>query len=388
MTRPRRSLIVVVLVALVAVSACSIAAPPAASPSGPEKVAITGKTAGELLAVYNASQTALGRKDLTGFQATIDLTRAAFRRCQTEAFDVAARQGFSPIDAKIAKVEPYLDTYARAYVGTDAGGYARVYFRREGVRWIRTEPLDAELGGDRSQTIEGLRLTYYGIDDDIIGKYAAAGNEVRAFVLKQAEGHTTTGQAFGLRIFPTRGAAGPNVSCSTAGFHLTNVPSDPFIRIFSNALLFEPDLGGVTESTASIVRHEGLHWLQDQFSPDISARMPFWMVEGWPDYIGGSRSAATKKSVICNTATPTYKQLEDGVLQTPETPPELPGQYYSFANSMVEYVYKTYGPNAYWDLMTVYRAGVDARVNLPKVLGVGPDAFYSAWLSWAERTYC
>ena len=92
--------------------------------------------------------------------------------------------------------------------------------------------------------------------------------------------------------------------------------------------------------------------------------------------------------MVCNTPTPTYRQLEDGVLQTPETPPELPGQYYSFANTMIEYVYKTYGPNAYWDLMTAYKAGVDAKVNLPKVLGVTPEAFYSAWLAWAKQNYC
>ena len=379
---------VLIALALATVSACSTAAPPDASPSGPEKVTITDKTAAELLAVYNASQTALSKKDLTGFQATIDLTRAAFRRCQTEVFDIASRQGFSPIDAKIAKVEPYLGSYARAYLGTDANGYSRVYFRREGGKWIRTEPLDVELGGDKSKTVDGLQLTYYGIDDDVIDKYAASGNEVRTFLVKQAEGRTAIGQAFGLRIFPTRGAAGPNVGCSTAGFHLTNTPNDPFIRLFINALSFKPDLGAVTETTSSIIRHEGLHWLQDQFSPSITARMPWWMVEGWPDYIGQSRNATTKKNVVCNTPTPTYKQLEDGVLQTPETPPELPGQYYSFANTMVEYVYKTYGPNAYWDLMTAYKAGVDAKVNLPKVLGVTPEAFYSAWLAWAKQTYC
>jgi hypothetical protein len=369
-------------------AACTPPATPAASPSGPEKVTITDRTAVELVAVMNAWQAAIGRKDLTGFQATVDLTRAAFRRCQTETFDVAARLGFTPIAMKVAKVEPYLDAYARAYVGDDVSGYSRMYFRREGGRWIRSEPLDSELGGDQTKTVNGLQLSYYGIDNDVIDRYAAAGNDARKFLLEQAEGHTSTGQAFGLRIFPTRGAAGPNVGCGVAGFHLTNVPSDPFIRLFSNALSFKPDLSAVTDATASIIRHEGLHWLQDQFIIGITARMPFWLVEGWPDFIGRSRSAATKTRVLCNTPTPTYKQLEDGVLQTPETPPELPGQYYSFANLMVEYVYKIGGPNAYWDLMTAYKAGVDAKVNLPKVLSVAPEAFHSAWLIWAKQSYC
>lgn len=368
-------------------AACTSSATP--TPSGPEKVTITDKTASELVAVMNAWQTALGKKDLTGFQSTIDLTRAAFRRCQSETFDIASRQGFAPFSVKVAKVEPYLDTYVRAYVGDDTNGYSRLYFRQEGGKWIRSEPLDSELGGDQTKTVDGLQLSYYGIDSDVIDKYAAAGNDVRAFLLTVAEGHASVGQSFGLRIFPTRGAAGPNVACGVAGFQIPNTPSDRLIRLFSNALSFKASLATITESTASIIRHEGLHWLQDQFIPGIAARMPFWLSEGWPDFVGQSRSVAAKKNVLCNTPTPTFKQLEDGALQTPETPPELGGQYYSFANTMVEYVSKIGGgTNAYWDLMTAYQAGVDAKVNLPKVLGVTPEAFYSGWISWAKQAYC
>jgi hypothetical protein len=381
----RRAALALAFVLLIP-AACTPTAAPVAS--GPEKVAITDKTASELVAVMTAWQQALAKKDLTGFQATIDLTRAAFRRCQSESFDIASRQGFSLTAVKIAKVEPYLDTYARAYVGDDLNGYSRMYFRREAGKWIRSEPLDSELGGDQTKTIDGLQLSYYGIDSDVIDRYAASGNDARLFLAKTAEGHTATAAGFGLRIFPTRGAAGPNVGCTVAGFHLTNTPSDPFIRLFSNALSFKPDLLAVADTTASIIRHEGLHWLQDQFIPGISARMPFWLVEGWPDFVGQSRSTATKKHVLCDTPTPTYKQLEDGVLQTPETPPELPGQYYSFANTMIEYVFKIGGPNVYWDLMTAYTAGVDAKVNLPLVVHLTPDAFYSAWLTWAKQTYC
>ena len=374
-----------IALALVLAACTSSSAPTSA---GPEKITVTDKTASELVAVFGASETAMGKKDLVGFQATIDLTRAAFRRCQSERFDVASRRGYFPIAAKIAKIEPYLDTYVRAYLGTDANGYSRVYFRREGGKWIRTEPLEAELGGDKTKTVDGLQLTYFGIDEDVIDTYAAAGNAVRLFLLKHAEGHTQTQQAFALRIFPTRGAAGPNVSCTTGGNHLDNSQDDPFIRLFSYVLLFTPDLSAVTDSTAGIIRHEGLHWLQDQFSPSITAGLPFWMVEGWPDYVGQSRGTAEKRNVVCTVPPPTYKQLEDGPPQTSDTPPELPTQYYAFANTMIEYLSKTYGPNAYWDLMPAYKTSVEAKVNLPKVFGVTPEAFYSGWLIWAKRTYC
>jgi hypothetical protein len=377
----RRALAVLVVCA-VALSGCS-----AADPAAPEKVAVTSTTAAELRAAYNAMQAALLNKDLTGFQARIDLTRPAFRRCQLQEFDVAARLGYSPFPPVIAKVEPYLDTYVRAYLGDDRYGYERLYFRRDRGNWILTEPLESELGGDRMKTVSGLQLSYYGIDEDVVDTYAAAGNEARTFVLKQAEGHTATGEAFGLRIFPTRGAAGPGVGCDLGGFHLSNKPKDPYIRLFNSAIAFRFDLS-LTESTIALVRHEALHWLQDQFVPGISARMPYWLTEGWPDYIGQSTDRATRRYVLCTTPTPTYKQLEDGVLVTSQTPPELWGQYYSFANTMVEYLYKTYGDNAYWDLMAAYRASAQSAANLPYVLGVTPEAFYSAWLAWAKKTYC
>ena len=56
---------------------------------------------------------------------------------------------------------------------------------------------------------------------------------------------------------------------------------------------------------------------------------------------------------------------------------------------MVEYVYKSGGgANANWDLMTAYKAGVDAKVNLPQVLHVTPEAFSAGWILWTKQTYC
>lgn len=374
--------------ALLAVLATACTAAPAttatAAPSGP--VAITDKTRAELEAVLAKRQQALASKDLTTFQSTVDLTRPSFRRCQQERFDISSRSGASTGPIKIAKVERYLDDYVRAYTGDDENGYARSYFRRDGAKWILTEPKDSELGGDKSKTVSGLDLSYYGIDEDVIDIYAKAGLATRDFVL--AQGVAQTGKSFGLRIFPTRGAAGPTVGCTTGGFHLPNNPNDQFIRLFANVLSFKAGLAEASDSTVSIIRHEALHWLQDQVVPGITARLDFWLSEGWPDYVGGSRGEGEKRRVLCTTPTPTFKQLVDGVLETPETPPELPGQYYAFANTMIEYLYTTFGKQAYFDLMTAYKDGVDPRVNYPKVLKVTPEQFYSGWIAWAKKKYC
>ncbi|HEX4743574.1 MAG TPA: hypothetical protein VFW12_02760 [Candidatus Limnocylindria bacterium] len=369
----------------VALAACgpgTTVAPPAAD-SG--KVAITDRTASEIEALLQKRAETLQAKDLAGFQSTFDGTRSALRRCQGEAFEIASRQGANPAP-KVGKVEPYLDQYVRAYVGSDANGYQRLYFRKEGGRWILTEPKDDELGGDRAKKINDIDLTYYGIDDDIVEVYAKAGAAARDFVLTVVRGKT--GTPFGLRIFPTRGAAGPTVGCSVAGFHLQNNPNDHFIRLFSNGLSFKREFTEMTDSTVALIRHEGLHWAQDQMIPGITARLDWWLSEGWPDYVGEFRALATKKQVICTTPTPTFKQLVDGIQITPETPPELPGQMYSFANSMVEYLEVTFGKDAYFDLMQAYKDSVDPKITYPKVLKVSPEQFYDGWKVWSKQKFC
>ena len=380
MIRPRA-----LLIALALAAACGPATPVTPAPVADAKVAITDKTAGEIETLLQKRTESMRSKDLAGFQSTFDGSRSALRRCQGEAFEIASRQGTGAAPM-VAKVEPYLDQYVRAYVGSETGGYQRLYFRRDSGRWILTEPRDEELGGDRAKTINGIELTYFGIDDDIVEVYAKAGARARDVVLTTLRGKT--GTPFGLRIFPTRGAAGPTVSCAVAGFHLPNTPKDQFIRLFSNGLTFKTGFAEMTESTVALIQHEGLHWAQDQFIPGISARLDWWLAEGWPDYVGESRATATKKQVICTTPTPTFKQLVDGLLVTPETLPELRSQYYSFANSMVEYLYATFGSDAYFELMTAYKDDVDPKVTYPKVLKVTPEQFYDGWKAWSKQRFC
>lgn len=378
------------LVAAFVISACGPTAPapaaPAASGQAPAKVAITGETAREIEAVLARRAQALSRRDLAAFQATFDATRASLRRCQTQEFEIASRLGASSSGAKVAKVEPYLDQYVRAYAGGDSSGYQRLYFRQEAGRWILTEPLERELGGDKTATLSGIQMSYFGIDEDVIAVYAKTGAEVLEFVKTKARG--PTGKPFGLRIFPTRGAAGATVDCNVAAFHLPNMPDDPFIRLFSGALHLAPGFTAVSESSTSYITHDALHWLQDQIVPGIAARLDWWMVEGWPDFIAQSRPEGVKRQVICNTPTPTFKLLVDSLIATPETPPELEGQLYAFANSMVEYLYVTHGDDAYFKLIEVYKETVDPKITYPKVLGVTPEQFYERWKVWAKQKFC
>jgi len=186
-----------------------------------------------------------------------------------------------------------------------------------------------------------------------------------------------------IRFYPTRSVSGIQ-GCTVVGFHLTNVASDPYVRFFR--YWFNTD-GSMSPSTITFISHEWLHWAQDQFSPGITARLPWWLVEGWPDYVGQSRSEGTLKFVLCQTATPTLKQLEDGA--DPNGPPELSPQYYAFANSMVEYLYATYGgKDAYRKLALAFKEDAVPANVFPKVLNVTAAKFYDDWKIAAKKKYC
>lgn len=361
-------------------------APPASAPAAVAegKIQITDKTQGELQAALQAQRDALVKRDLKAYQQTWDNERPAFRRCKTENFEVAGRQGASSGAPRIVKVEPYLDTYVRAYVDEGSSGVSRIYFRRADGRWVQTEPKKDELGGEKKKTVDGLDVDYWGSDEDVVDIFARGTIVARTEVLKNqlAEGK----RPFAIRFYATREVAGL-VGCNVVGFHLTNVPDDPYIRFFR--WWFDSALKELSPTTISFIQHEGLHWAQDQFIPGITARLDWWLTEGWPDYIGQSRSIPYIKQTVCGGQIPTFKQLVDGPRDDlPEFPPEESVRYYAFANTMVEYLYAQFGPGAYKDLLVAYKDRVEPHVVYPKVLKLTPEDFYANWQAFAKRKYC
>jgi hypothetical protein len=371
-----------------ALVACSAPAPVTSSPvpSGAVAVQVTDKTKGELQAVLQAQRDALVKRDLKSYQATFDGARSAFRRCKQESFDVAGRQGVSSSTAaQIVKVEPYGGTYVRAWVDEGGStGVTRTYFRVVDAKWVQTEPTSDEIGTSKKTTVDGIDIDYWSIDDDVIDALGKGTLAARDSVVQNQL--TESKHPFGIRFYPTRAEAGI-VECSVVGFHLPNKPDDKYIRFFR--YWFTPDTKALSPATISFIQHEGLHWAQDQFSAGISARLDWWLVEGWPDFIGQSRSTDYKRTVICTTAAPTYKQLADGPrTDLPETNPEDAVRYYAFANTMIEYLYAQFGPDAYKKLLLAYKDLADPNKNLPAVLKVTPAEFHTGWMAFAKKKYC
>jgi hypothetical protein len=271
----------------------------------------------------------------------------------------------------------------RAYVQEGANGARRIFFRQlAGGKWVQTEPKDDELGGEKKTTVEDIQIDYWGIDQDVIDSLGKGALAARKVVLDNLLSDTRR-DPLAIRFYPTRSVSGIQ-GCTVVGFHLTNVATDPYVRFFR--YWFNND-GSVSAPTITFITHEWLHWAQDQFSPGVTARLPWWLVEGWPDYVGQSRGESTIKFVVCQTSTPTLKQLEDGA--APDSPPELSPQYYAFANSMVEYLYATYGgKEAYRKLALGFKEDARPAVTFPKVLSITPEAFYDGWKSASKKKYC
>lgn len=365
---------------------CFASSPPETSaiPSGAQRVTVTADTAGQLQAVLTAQAAALARGDAEGYRATYDATRPAFRRCKQETFESAVRQRGAPRPAKVLRAEEYGDAYVRAWVDEgESSGVSRIYFRKIGGAWVQSEPTEAEVGAEKHTTVDGIDIDYWAIDDDVVGALARGTIAARDAVVEHQLAPST--HPFGIRFYPTRSVT-TLVGCTLVGYHLTNQPNDKYIRFFR--YWFTPDLTALSPVTISFIQHEGLHWVQDQFSPGITARLDWWLTEGWPDYVGASRSSEYKRAVVCGTPTPTFKQLVDGPPDLPDTPPEEPVRYYAFANTMVEFLHARFGPDAYRQLLEAYKSGVDPSVNYPLVLKVSPGAFYADWLAFAKKSYC
>lgn len=371
-------------VAALLIVSCSSAQPPTASGSAgtAAKPAINEQTRGQIQALLQKQHDTTASRDQNGYAATIDPDRLALKRCANESFDIAGRQGVGNTP-QVGKIEPYLDTYVRAYVQEGGNGLRRIFFRQLPTgAWVQTEPKDDELGGEKKTTVGDIQIDYWGIDQDAIDALGKGAQSAQKLVIGNMLS-TDRRDPFAIRFYPTRSVSGIQ-GCTVVGFHLTNVATDPYVRFFR--YWFNTD-GTISQPTISFMSHEWLHWAQDQFSPGVTARLPWWLVEGWPDYVGQSRTTDQIKFVLCQTQLPTLKQLEDGA--DPNGPPELAPQYYAFANSMVEYLYQTYGgADAYRKLLVAFKEDARSSIAFPKALAIAPDAFYAAWSAAAKKKYC
>ena len=315
---------------------------------------------------------ALRSGDRRALRVVVDQSRAELRACEEQRLALA-REVRPSGQYNVARLDAYGE-YTRAYVH-EGEGWTRYYLRREGARWLITEPRRDELGVRRERAEGGVALVWWGIDDDLADEVLREAQIARSAAL----GLSDVGPRSPLRLvlYPTRDL-GSHASCapSRIAYGVGGIESAVF------DLHFEPDLARITRPTKLLLFYEALHWIQEQRVPGALRASEWWVHEGWPflrAYTPDRRDRARAR-LLCVGALPGIERLA--------TAPALTraARHRALAASFVEYLTERWDEGAYWELL---RGSVAEEPRAyERALGIGRQAFYAEWEEWLRRTYC
>ncbi len=367
-------------VALVVITACG------ETPTAPATSTSTPSTS-DLQQIVIKRFLAMSRRDGAAFQATIDQERPVLRRCQTEEFEIAGRQGTGSSPYVLA-VEPAVSSYVRAYV-QEGNAATRWFFRRDQAgHWVVTEPAKDELGDRVSRTVDRVTYYHWQVDEsviDVIAPDVSAARDRALTEIRQAP------LPFSVEIIPTQELAGQFARCNNVT--VAYYARAPLPQITLPKLYFAKP-GQTASFMRPLLTHEALHWAQSQNVTGTTGGVAWWLVEGWPDYVAGTSSMASIRSAVCRRQVPAYKQMVDEPPRDVGDAPETLGDYYSYANTMVEHVYATLGAAMYWKLYegyanSGYKVAFQASDQvLASALGTTQERFRADWLARAKKKYC
>jgi hypothetical protein len=142
----------------------------------------------------------------------------------------------------------------------------------------------------------------------------------------------------------------------------------------------------LSSDTLTTLRHEALHWIQFDYSPDAVRNMDWWLVEGWPYYLTEPTSSYNRRTAFCRDGVPPIASLRAG-------PPrgatyDLLFRDYVLAGAAVEYLGTTYGADAYWKIVDGFSTSVDGQKAYGAGIGTDPASFFDGWARWMRGAYC
>lgn len=344
---------------------------PAPTPSAPASVSVLA----ELRDLFAARRKALTAQDLDAYQRTYDGSKSAFAACMREQFDAGESESLTPVRA-----EPF-GTYYRVIVADAEGDYHRVFARRDGGTLQLTEPAADEVGELRSKIDGPIRVNYWAIDEDIADGVAIAAHQVYDIVAREAL--VTTKANFSVQLYPVRSLTN-DAPCWIAGSQ-TGSRFRPVINLPVYALSFDAAFRMPSPSTYLLIRHEALHWIQEQNAPGAFARAPWWLVEGWPEFMA-QFDASDVIRVLCVAGFPDMEDVTQHRRVTDVSGLEATIRY-AVASTMVDHVVTTYGTRRYWELYAGSLLADNDRV-FKVLLGRDQAAHYEVWLDWVEAKYC
>ncbi len=392
--RPGRRRRAIAQLAIVVVLASILSPSGRPLPDAPRTV-VAADTPSQLGGLLEIHRRALEERNLTIYRSTVDPTRGRepLRRCMDDLYAIGERRLAQLGALTVTEVAPFGTRYARAYV-REREGYARYFFHyagytyiytlppwqltRDVYRWYLTEPLPHEFGEMRTKNVDGIEISYWEVDEAVAELVAREALAAREFALAHAPG--PVGDVYSVRLHPTR-SSGP---CLASGQLL----SDPDI-VHVYTVWLEEGLRALAPATRTMLRHEALHWIQQQTLPGLLRAAEWWLKEGWPEHLVRADRSKTFRASFCDV----NRRMSEARLRV--GPPAYvteftdPGAYYAYAGPMVEYLIERHGEGSYWSLLKETAApGRDRAEAYRAVLGLTPDDFYREWVSWAEPRYC
>jgi hypothetical protein len=377
------------IVAALLVAACG-------STQGNEVGSVSAETIKQLEDLLHARAGAMAKGDRNAFLATIDTTRLAFRRIQLREFDFPTVRGTLASTFKISNAERYRD-YVRGFVeetlegnffaGSFNGGraYYRHYFKREGGKWLLTEPTGDETGPEKKKASGDVEIEYWGLDEDVSDVLLRSVEDARKYA--RAQETKPVQQKLVMRFVPTAELAGPGWDGFGAGGGVIGNES-----LYPWWWAFDSTRAHMSEYTEFTLRRSALAPVREVVAPGIQGRLlsEQWLDEGWFDYVAGLDVTGIVRQSCSGVPIPTLRELGAGFppFGQPGIAPDAYGRFSGYATSMVAFLYERYGVDAYWKLMAAYLQSASAAVNFPKVFQLTPDEFYAAWLVWLKKKYC
>lgn len=420
----RRTLPLIVLLALLAGCAGRQAAvPPTATPAptAPPATATTAPTAPEptaapesgaggeldIEAVRAAIQQTLddhaeayNTGDAELLRSTVDQSNAPFRRLVQEQFTIFQNSigaGSANWRFTAGELTPRELGFVQAQIQRQDGFQEDWLFREVDGRWLLSEPTERQLGERYTFESENFIYEAYHWSDDVNQTLAELMEQAREQVIevlgKAPEGKYT------VRIRPIFGLVPPSDPGALAWYASAARPQGDRMQINApggyHFSAYDP-AAGWEELLYRVLVHEYTHLVnQRSFMPIASMRD--WMYEGLAEYVAGSPRAGQVSAAVQSGRIIPIIDETGGV-----TPQDLDHLYllerdvslaYGLSYSLVAYIVEEHGGlDTLWALAQAMNetpgTGV-ARYDgaMQAVLGLSYEEFDAGWREWLQKNY-
>ncbi len=382
-TEIKRKIIIVLTCALLVLSACQ-----AGTQNSKEAEIRAGIQ--KALDDYNSG---LEKNDKTLFMATIDPNSRTLREVASVSFDSLEASDWLQtikLGMTVDQVKVLPQGLVLAKISRDRDSWiAKWYFRKQGDKWVLTEPVLQEAGSPQSFENAGYTFKAYPIAEDVNSEYITLIEKARAHVQKDLG--AVPNSNLQITIYPSA-AMSPNASADASGWYASPntsrmdeiyvlAPSTYFYGFYDPKIGWEPDI-------KSLLVHELAHiaYIRSFGNPGQGVD---WFFDGLAEYEGGlDEMPEVKEAVKNNTLYPIVDESGKNVDLAHAANLENGPLTWGLQESLVAFIVKeSGGMDTFWALARSYDKTQDMKKAIQETLGISYEEFDTAWRTWLKEEY-